>query len=133
MSGTRRALNDSLRILEDPTMAKLLFHLNSVDEEEANDVRTLLESASIPYYETHAGKWGISVAAIWVSNDEDFEQARRLIDEYQYERSQRLEENSEAEPMTERWKRRPVDLVLVLIGLCIVVGLSVWPFLTAFQ
>jgi hypothetical protein len=114
-------------------MAKLLFHLNAVDEEEANEVRVLLESASIPCYETHAGKWGISVAAIWVSNDEDFEQARRLLDEYQHERSQRLSEHSEPEPTIERWKRRPVDLVLVLVGLGIVLGLSLWPFLTAFQ
>jgi hypothetical protein len=64
-------------------MSKLVFRLNNVPETEADLVRELLTEHDFEFYETHAGRWGISVAALWLKNDEDFAAARALIDEFQ--------------------------------------------------
>jgi len=71
-------------------MSKLVFRLRNVPIDEAQDIRELLESNDIAYFETSAGNWGISLPAIWVHEAERFEFARQLIDEYQRERSERL-------------------------------------------
>ena len=64
-------------------MSKLVFRLRNVPEDEAQDVREILENNDIGYFETAAGNWGISLPAIWINETEEFEQARQLIDEYQ--------------------------------------------------
>ncbi len=64
-------------------MAKLLFKLNGVTEEEANFVRERLDEANIDYYETNQGRWGISLAAIWLKNEDDYTDARALLDKIQ--------------------------------------------------
>ena len=61
-------------------MAKLLFRLNGVSDDEANEVRQLLDEAGFDTYETDAGRWRISLAAIWLRNDVEFERARALIE-----------------------------------------------------
>ncbi len=67
-------------------MAKLLFSLRGVPEDEAEEVRELLNSHAVDYYETDAGNWGISMPALWVHDDETYAIARRLLDEYQHRR-----------------------------------------------
>ena len=117
-------------------MAKLLFRLNQVEDDEAGDVRALLDEAGLEYYETDAGRWRVSVAAIWLRHDDDYEQARAMLDDYQQQRSERLqeeyrqlEENGEQETFLQRARERPADLILVILSVVIVVGLMVWPFL----
>ena len=117
-------------------MAKLLFRLNQVEDDEADDVRALLDEAGLEYYETNAGRWRVSVAAIWLRHDDDYEQARAMLDDYQQQRSERLqeeyrqlEENGEQETFLQRARERPADLILVILSVVIVVGLMVWPFL----
>ena len=45
-------------------MSKLLFRLRHVPEDEAEEVRALLEQNSIEFFETFAGNWGISLPAL---------------------------------------------------------------------
>lgn len=71
-------------------MSKLLFRLRHVPEDEAAEVRDLLESNEIEYFETSAGMFGISLPAIWVRQDDQYEAARQLLDEYQEERLERV-------------------------------------------
>lgn len=71
-------------------MAKQVFSLRNVFADEAEDVRGLLYTHDIEFYETTAGNWGVSVAAIWLHNDSDFEQARDLIADYQRNRASGL-------------------------------------------
>ena len=71
-------------------MSKLLFRMRHVPEDEASEVRDLLESHGIEYFETEAGLFGISFPAIWVSRDEQFESARGLLDRYQEQRRERI-------------------------------------------
>jgi hypothetical protein len=67
-------------------MAKLLFSLRDVPEDEAVEVRELLESHQLDFYETSAGNWGVSMPALWLNNNDDYPQARQLLDEYQQQR-----------------------------------------------
>lgn len=66
-----------------------------VPEDEAQEVRELLEENSIEYFETSAGNWGISVPAIWAKNEEQFDQARELIDAYQQRRTELIRDEFE--------------------------------------
>lgn len=68
-------------------MATLLFRLNDVPEDEADDVRQLLTDKGFDFYETHAGFFGLGVAAIWLSNDNQLPLARAVVDEYQSHRA----------------------------------------------
>ncbi|WP_297325884.1 DUF6164 family protein [Nitrosomonas sp.] len=73
-------------------MAKILFRLNGVPDDEANDVRELLADNAIDFYETSAGNWGVSMPAIWLTDESQFQKARALLDAYQNERTDRMQE-----------------------------------------
>lgn len=73
-------------------MAKILFRLSGVSDDETNDVRELLTNNAIDFYETSPGNWGVSMPAIWLSDDHQFEQAKALLDAYQSERTVRMRE-----------------------------------------
>lgn len=116
-------------------MAKIVFKLNGVSEEEADDVRQLLEENGFETYETTAGRWHISIAAIWLVHNEDKPRARELIDAYQAERSKRLQQeyadakaNGQAPTWLDRFREDPITFLAVLIGLSFVAGLSLIPF-----
>ncbi len=68
-------------------MATLLFRLNDVPEDEAEDVRQLLTDKGLNFYETHAGFFGLGVAAIWLNDDSQLPLARAIIDEYESHRA----------------------------------------------
>ena len=71
-------------------MSKLLFKLRNVPDDEAEEVRVLLSEHQIDFYETTAGNWGISMPALWVREESQYEQARELLDTYQVEHSVRV-------------------------------------------
>ncbi len=73
-------------------MAKLLFRLRGVPEDEAEEVRQLLVDHSIDFYETSAGNWGISLPAIWITQEQYYEEARKLLQDYQVSRALRVRE-----------------------------------------
>ena len=117
-------------------MAKLLFRLNQVEEDEADEVRALLTDAGIEFYETDAGRWRVLVAAIWLRHNDDFDQARALLDDYQQQRRERIqqeyrqrEEAGESETFLQRAQERPADLILALMAVAIIIALMVWPFI----
>ena len=68
-------------------MSKLLFRMRYVPEDEARDVRDLLQKNNIEFFETFSGNWSISIPAIWVSRDDQYYEARKIIDLYQAERA----------------------------------------------
>lgn len=116
-------------------MAKLVFRLNGVSDEEANEVRALLDEHGFDTYETHAGRWGVSLAAIWVVNNDDKPAARALIDAYQAERSQRLRrerEQAAAEGrlpgIVDRWRENPLGFLAAVGAIAVVAAISLVPF-----
>ena len=117
-------------------MPILLFKLNRVPEDEADDIRALLEDHHIEFYETHAGRWGISVAGIWLRDDAQLERAQQLIDEYQHERSARAQEAYEAdrragrlESLAGRVMQKPFASLLYLLAILAILYFTIMPFL----
>lgn len=116
-------------------MAKLLFRLNQVPDDEAADVRELLERHDFVTYETRAGFWGLGVPAIWLRDDHELPRAKALLAEYQAERrdEQRAlfaEREAEGEAPTV-WRRamaHPVRFALLVIAIVFILGLSIIPF-----
>jgi hypothetical protein len=76
-------------------MAKLLFKLRYVPEDEAEEVRRLLLEHGIDIYETSAGNWRISMPAIWIKNEDQLQRAKLLLDNYQQSRYERAREEYE--------------------------------------
>ncbi|MFP6810154.1 MAG: DUF6164 family protein [Pseudohongiellaceae bacterium] len=76
-------------------MSKLLFKMRNVLDDEAQEVRELLEDNKIEYFETFAGNWGVSLPAIWLKNDDQHDMARDLLAKYQAERAVRIKEEYE--------------------------------------
>jgi len=106
-------------------MPVMLFKLRDVPDDEANDIRDLLSYHKIDFYETPAGRWGVSMEAIWLNDDTVLETARALIDEYQQQRAQRvrqeyqsLRQQGDVETFTQRLINRPIrtlSLVAVIL------------------
>ena len=69
-------------------MAYLLFSLRGVPEEEAFEIRDLLNHHDIDFYETNAGNWGFSMPAIWLRDELQLDQAQHLLQGYHRARYQ---------------------------------------------
>ncbi|QFU00173.1 hypothetical protein FIU83_00775 [Halomonas sp. THAF5a] len=117
-------------------MATLLFHLGNVPDEEAEAVRRLLDEHGIATYETRAGFWGLGVAAIWLRDEAQREEARALIDAYQRELGERMRDElarlaacGEAPTLWRRLRRRPLRTLLLALLAAGVLALSLLPFL----
>lgn len=68
-------------------MSVLFFNLRGVPADEAEDVRALLDTNGIDFYETSAGLLGISLPAIWLYHPDDLSTAQQLFDDYQHNRA----------------------------------------------
>ena len=121
-------------------MANIFFRLRNVPDDEADEVRQLLDDHSIPWYETSAGRWGISFPAIWLSDDRDQQRARQLLDAYQAERvqtqrkevSERLQRGEQLTILSQ-FLQRPLRTILAVVVILVVVYFSVTPFLSLYK
>lgn len=114
-------------------MALLIFRLNGVDDDEAAEVRQLLHRHDLPCYETSAGRWGLSVAAIWLIDESRATEARQLLDAYARERQQRVRQDRLARVdagQQPRLGRSPWQALLILLAAAAILYLSLAPFLT---
>lgn len=116
-------------------MAKLIFRLHNVPDDEADDVRQLLDQHGFETYETSAGRWRISMPGIWLIDDSRKTEARAVIEAYQQERQARLRGEYEAAQQAGEvptiWQRliaNPLASVLILAGLVAVTLVSTLPF-----
>lgn len=116
-------------------MATLLFRLNQVPEDEAEDVRQLLDEAGVDFYETSAGFWGLGATAIWLRDKNDFPPARKLIDDYQQQRAQKIRAEYEARVAAGEepgfWQhnlQHPFRLLGVMLFVVFVLAVIMLPF-----
>lgn len=112
--------------------AKILFRLNGVPDDEADDVRLLLTDNNIDFYETSAGNWGVSMPAIWLKDADDYTRARSLLDEYQEARTvrmraeyERLKREGKYKTVIDAVKEKPLLFLVNLLVAVLVVYLSV--------
>jgi hypothetical protein len=120
-------------------MAKMIFRLNNVPEEEADAVRELFKEHDVDFYETSAGKFGISVAGIWLKDESEVPRARRLIEDFQADHSARMRqdwqdsvERGEADTFWRRLRREPLRMVLFLLAIAVILYISIVPWLEGF-
>ena len=117
-------------------MSKLLLNLRDVPDDEADDVRGFLDAAGIGYYETQPSWWGISGGGIWIREDGDVAEAKRLMAEYQRERQARAREEradaertGTAETFVDVLRARPLQVVLAMIAIALLLVLMAVPAL----
>lgn len=120
-------------------MAVLIFKLRGAPEDEADDIRQLLDENHFDWYETSAGNWGISMPGIWLSDDSQKDRAQELIKDYQVDRYIRV--RGEYEQLKREGKHRkfmdiikedPGKFALYLIGITAILYFSVKPFADMF-
>ena len=107
-----------------------------VPEDEEIEVRRLLDENHIAYYETSAGTFGMSLAALWIRDDGEIDRARELLDAYQGERFKQAREHYEqqqrdgsAETHLQRSLRHPVRTLIYLLVVAFILYFSTVPFL----
>jgi len=117
-------------------MARLIFKLKSVSDDEAEDIKNLLSENEIEFYESPAGNWEISMNALWLNDEAQYAQAKKLIDEYQVKRSQRIRletqqkiDLGEHETFSQRLFNKPVQIFIILAIIIFILYFSIMPFL----
>ena len=115
-------------------MSKLLLNLRNVPDDEADDVRAMLDAKRIAFYETTPSPWGISAGGIWVTEDADFAEAKRAFDDYEQQRSARVRAEyaaakraGTAETFFSMLRADPLRVVMTLLGILLALGLVALP------
>lgn len=121
-------------------MSKLLLNLRHVPDDEADDVRRFLDSAGIGYYETRPSPWAISAGGIWIRDDANVAEAKRLMAEYQREREARARaaraeatRNGTAETFADVLRTQPLRVALTAIAVALLLGLMALPAFLLWQ
>ena len=115
-------------------MAKLLLNLRNVPDDEADEVRALLDANGIAHYETRPGPWNISVGGIWVQEDAAMAEARRLMADYQDRRRMRARaehaaavRDGTAETFWTQLRAEPGRVLLTVLAIAGLLGLVALP------
>ena len=116
-------------------MAVLLFSLRNVPDDEAQEIRELLTSNDVAFYETPAGRWGISAPGIWLQDERALRQARSLIEDYQrarFVRQRREYEHLKAvrqhRTILDAVKENPFRFIFYSAIVVVVLYFSITPF-----
>jgi len=116
-------------------MTALVFKLRNVPDDEAQQVRDLLNQHQVEFYETTAGNWGIAMPGIWVQ-DEEVLRARELIDNYQVTRTQEQRKlysqattDGTAATLSARFKQHPFATLGVLLFCVFILYAMLAPFI----
>lgn len=117
-------------------MAQLLFNLRNVPEDEADEVRALLQAHDIDFYETPPSFWGVSAGGFWLPDATQREPADQLLARYQLERAERSRVEREAEDREGRrrstWdniRAHPRQAAVALVGIALMLAVATLPFL----
>jgi hypothetical protein len=117
-------------------MSVQLLVLRGVPEDEAEEIREILRSARVDFYETPEGNWGISLPAIWLRDETDLNRARQLLDDYQTQRAESARDEFTRQSAVGahkgflgRLKEEPLRILLYLAIVAAVLYFSTMPFL----
>lgn len=115
-------------------MARMLLNLRNVPDDEADDVRAMLEREKISFYETRPSTWGISAGGIWVTDDADVDNAKRAMADYQLERGAKARDeyaeakrSGTAETFGSVVRTQPLRVALLVLAILFVLGLMALP------
>ncbi len=117
-------------------MAKLLLNLRNVPDDEADEVRALLDEAKADYYETRPSLWGISAGGIWLRDSAEYPRIKPLLEAYQQRRGETARArraaalaDGSAETFGTLLRTRPLFVLVTLLGMAVVAALVLLPFL----
>lgn len=117
-------------------MAVRIFNLRGVPDDEAEDIRELLQQENIDFYETPAGNWGVSVPSLWLRDETLEPRARIVIAAYQKERLAkakaeyaRQETAGENRSIFDNISKNPLRFVLYITIICGLLYISTAPFI----
>lgn len=117
-------------------MPELLFKLRNVPEDEAEEIRQLLNEHTIDFYETGAGSWGISMPGIWLNDDARLKEAQSLIKVYQRERTttaratyEQLKQEGRHQTVFGKIVEHPLRFLMLLFAVMFILYVSLSPFL----
>lgn len=117
-------------------MSKLLLNLRHVGDDEIQETCAVLDRHRIAWYRTEPSPWGISHGALWVRDDADHPRAREAMAVYQAERGERMRAQRDrelrdgtAETFASLARRRPLYVLVMLLGMLVVAALVLLPFL----
>lgn len=115
-------------------MSKLLLNLRNVPDDEIDDVRAMLETQRIEFYETQPSRWGISYGGIWITHDEDVAEAKRLMADYQGQRQARARaeyaaarRDGTAQTFMDVLREQPGRVLLTALAIVVLLGLVALP------
>lgn len=115
-------------------MSKLLLNLRNVPDDEADDVREMLEARAIAFHETKPSIWGITTGGIWVTKDTDFASAKLAMTDYQQQRGARARDeyaaakrDGTAETFASVVRAEPARVALLVLAILFVLGLMALP------
>lgn len=115
-------------------MSTLLLNLRNVPEDEAAEVRALLDAHAIAFFETVPSRWGISAGAIWIKDTAAVDEARRLMADYQRERQSRARaayaEAQRDGTVATLWtvvRDEPMRVLVMVVSIAFVLGLLALP------
>lgn len=116
-------------------MSVLLMSLRNVPDDEAAEIRALLDANAIEFYETPAGRWGISAPAIWLEEEQNLKSTKALIEEYQKARFarqraeyERLKREGKTKTLKDVIREEPLRFILYLAIVAVVLYFSIKPF-----
>ena len=117
-------------------MSKLLLNLRNVPDDEADDVRAMLDAHRIAFYETRPSNWGISAGGIFIKEDAAIADARRLMADYQEQRRTRAraefsaaQRDGTAGTFWTVLRAEPARVVLTVLAILCLLGLVALPVL----
>ncbi|MEE9446776.1 MAG: DUF6164 family protein [Arenicellales bacterium] len=116
-------------------MAKKLYALRNVPDDEVEEMRILLREHDIDFHETTAGLLGIGTAALWVNKAEQLETAQQLIFNYQQQRYEQARSDytdsklkGEHIRFIDKFKQQPVKISLYVFGALLLLYITASPF-----
>jgi hypothetical protein len=116
-------------------MSRLLIKLRYAPDDEIEEIRSLLQEHLIDFYETQAGPWGISAAGIWLKDEQQYDRAKALLDDYQADRFrekraeyERLRRAGQHRTFRQNLQENPLQVILYSLIVGLILYLSISPF-----
>lgn len=113
-------------------MPKLLLSLRLAEDDEADEVRALLDEHAVDWYETRPGIFGVSAGGIWLRDLERAAEVKALLDDYQASRAERVRaeyaqavRSGKAPRFIDAMRADPWRMLAKLVAVLLLVALTV--------
>ncbi|WP_257388557.1 DUF6164 family protein [Tahibacter caeni] len=116
-------------------MSILLLNLRHVPDDEAEEVRQLLQAHAIEFFEVPASRFGISAGALWLADEARAAEALQLLEQYQQRRREAARSafaeagaGGQATSFGQLLRREPLRVVSALIVIAALIALCSLPY-----